>query len=275
MPAAKTGTQPAKKDDPSAKKPILTVKNIITLTVGAAIVALLAMALKDKKRIQENMQAAIHFIERQGDNALYFYLAFTLIGVACLIPTTPMEFAGGFLFAPKYGLWMTLFYTSVAKLIANMISVLLARYIFKDWVLENVITRFELLKLVSTAVKEEPWKMAFLVRGSMVPLAVKNYGLGVMDMPLLPIAAFSCVFTTFYAFQNIYFGSMCVDLAEVFGGKKASADPGDWTATMKKSMPIVFNVGLVVFLVKAVKGQIKKQTERIQENLKEKDKKKE
>merc|ERR1740133_749419 len=111
----------------------------------------------------------------------------------------------------------------------------------------------------------------------MVPLAIKNYGLGVMDMPLLPIGACSCIFTTFYAFQNIYFGSMCVDLAEVFGGKKAADPnaPGDWMGMAKKLMPIAFNVGLVFFLVKAVKSQMKKATEQIQANLKEENKKKE
>merc|ERR550537_225312 len=101
---------------------------------------------------------------------------------------------------------MTLIYTVLAKFLANIISVLLARYVIRDWVNKNIVGKFELLRLVSTAVKEEPWKMAFLVRGSMVPLAVKNYGLGVMDIPLLPVGCFSCVFTTFYAFQNIYFG---------------------------------------------------------------------
>merc|ERR1719146_596665 len=118
---------------------------------------------------------------------------------------------------------MTLFYTTLAKFVANLISVVLARYVIRDWVHEHIVSKFELLRLVSTAVKEEPWKMAFLVRGSMVPLSVKNYGLGVMDMPLLPIAVNSCIFTTFYAFQNIYLGSVAGNLKAAFAGKKAAA----------------------------------------------------
>jgi len=247
-----------------------TVKNIIVMIVAVTVMVSFAIVLGDKKKVRENLEAAVDFIQQQGDNGLYFYLAFTLIGVVCLVPTTPMEFVGGFLFSPQYGVWMTLFYTTLAKFVANLISVVLARYVIRDWVHENIVSKFELLRLVSTAVREEPWKMAFLVRGSMMPLSVKNYGLGVLDMPLPPIAVCSCIFTTFYAFQNIYLGSVAGDMKEAFAPKKPSSDPSDWGATAKKIFPMVFNLMLVVFLVKAVKTQIKKTKIQMEEDLKQK-----
>merc|ERR1712139_478578 len=143
-----------------------------------------------------------------------------------------------------------------------------------DMVMEKVVAKSELLTMVSSAVKDEPWKMAFLVRGSMVPLFVKNYGLGVMDIDYLPIAACACIFTNFYAFQNIYMGAAMENMKEVFSPKKAAEGPMDWTATAKKAMPILFNIGLVIFLVKAVKAQIKKQKAAIEAGLKEKTAKK-
>jgi uncharacterized membrane protein YdjX (TVP38/TMEM64 family) len=257
-------------DTKSATKTFFTTKNIMAMTAAVAVMASFASVLGDKQKIRENLETAVDIIQKQGDNAMYFYLAFTLIGVVCLVPTTPMEFVGGFLFSPRYGVWMTLLYTSLAKFAANLISVLLARYVIRDWVRENIVSKFELLRLVSTAVRDEPWKMAFLVRGSMLPLSVKNYGLGVLDMPLPPIAVCSCIFTTFYAFQNIYLGSVAGDMKEAFAPKKPSSDPSDWGATVKKTFPMAFNVMLVVFLVRAVKAQIRKTKNQMEEDLKQK-----
>lgn len=225
--------------------------------------------------MKELLEKSVSFVEAQGRTAVIWYCAFTLIGVVCLIPTTPMEIAGGFLFSPSYGMWTVLVFTGTAKLIANSISVLIARYVVKDWVMKNVVAKNDLLSMVSKAVKEEPWKMAFLVRGSMVPLFVKNYGLGVMDIGFLPIAVCSSIFTNFYAFQNIYMGSAMQDIKEIFAPKVATAVATEWTqeyvlSTAKKMMPVFFNIGLVIFLVKAVKAQIKKQKAEIEGNLKNK-----
>jgi len=203
------------------------------------------------------------------------YCAVTLVGVVCLVPTTPLELAGGFLFSPKYGVWNVLAFTGTSKLIANVISVLIARHFVKDWVMKNIVAKYDLLKMVALAVKDEPWKMVFLVRGSMVPLAVKNYGLGVMEVGYLPIACCSMIFTNFYAFQNIYMGAACQNLKEVFAPKKAAADTdGDWIAVVKKCLPIAFNVMLITLLVKAVMGQVRKQKTKIEEELKAKSEKK-
>lgn len=167
-------------------------------------------------------------------------------------------------------MWMVLVFTGGTKLIANVISVLIARYVVRDWVHENLVKKYELLQMVSEAVKEEPWKMAFLVRGSMVPLCVKNYGLGVMDIGYTPIAACSMIFTNFYAFQNIYMGSTLQNLKDVFAPKKAVDGPQGWDDYAKKIMPIAFNVLLIVFLVKAVKDQVKKQKAKIEAETREK-----
>merc|ERR1719221_1417865 len=168
-----------------------------------------------------------------------------------------MEVAGGFLLHAQYGYWVYVF-TGAAKLCANIISVLIARFLVKDMVMEKVVKKSELLTMVTSAVKDEPWKMAFLVRGSMVPLFVKNYGLGVTDVGYLPNACCSMIFTNFYAAQNIYMGSTMSNLKEVFAPKKAGAGPQDWTSKAKSLMPIIFNIMLVIFLVKALKAQIKK-----------------
>merc|ERR1719277_2477432 len=104
----------------------------------------------------------------------------------------------------------------------------------------------------------------------MVPLFVKNYGLGVTDIGYLPNACCSMIFTNFYAAQNIYMGSTMKNLKDVFAPKKAAEGPKEWTAYAKSIMPIIFNVLLVICLVKALKAQFKKQRAEIEEKLKKK-----
>jgi len=249
-------------------------KKIGILSALVAVGFVLKTQFGDKVNMAELMEQAIKFVEAQGSTAVIYYCLFTFIGVVCLVPTTPMEFAGGFLFTPTYGFFMVSLFTGISKLAANIVSVLIAKFVVKDWVMKNVVAKSELLTMVSKAVEEEPWKMAFLVRGSMVPLFVKNYGLGVMNIGYLPNAGCSCIFTNFYAMQNIYMGSTMSDIKDVFSPKKASAGApaADWlsAATAKKMMPIVINVALVFFLVKAVQAQIKKAKAKIEEDTKKK-----
>jgi len=216
--------------------------------------------------VRETLEEMLVFIEAQGDKALYLYLIATLVGVVALVPTSVMEIAGGFLFCKTYGLMTTWLLTCVAKLIANVISVWLARNVLRNWVIRTFVEKSELLTMVSKAVQEEPFKMAFLVRGSMVPLAVKNYGLGVLDIGYLPIACCACIFTPFYALQNIYVGNACQDLKEAFSPQK-KVQTGGWANTLKSTAPIVFNLLLVLFLVRAIKKQIKKSKDQVEVGL--------
>lgn len=220
-------------------------------------------------RLKDAMQSAILFIE-SSEYAMIAYMAFTVVGVVALVPTTAMEFSGGFLFVPKYGLFGTLLLTCIAKFVANLIAITLAKYVLRDWVRRNFVDRSELLSLVAEAAKDEPYKMAFLVRGSYAPLSVKNYGLGVLDIGYLPIMATSCIFSPFYAIQNIYMGSACKDLQEVFAPMKSKEEAGGWMQAFKAAMPVVLNLLLVVFLIRAIKAQLKKSRSAMEAKLKSK-----
>eukprot|EP00928_Gymnodinium_smaydae_P030193 TRINITY_DN22508_c0_g1_i1.p1 TRINITY_DN22508_c0_g1~~TRINITY_DN22508_c0_g1_i1.p1 ORF type:complete len:257 (-),score=52.49 TRINITY_DN22508_c0_g1_i1:109-879(-) len=239
------------------------------LLIGAAFYGLM-WRINVKKYVED----IVFYIEAQGDSAMHVYLVATFFGVVLLFPTTPMEFAGGFLFSNAYGMWLTWLLTCVAKLLANIVSVMLARYVVRDWVRRNIISKYEILGMVESAVKDEPFKMAFLVRGSMVPLSVKNYGLAVMDIGYIPIACCSCIFTPFYAFQNIMLGQAAGSLKEVFSPKRPSVDQGSWTSYVKSLFPIVFNLLLVYSMVKAIQAQLRKRKNCIEQDLRSKQAKK-
>merc|ERR1712224_196616 len=113
---------------------LLSVRNVVMILALAGVGYMAFGVTSNEKQMQEYLESTIDWIQAQGDNGLYAYLLMTFIGVVCLVPTTPMELAGGFLFSPRYGMWTTLFLTSGAKLCANTVSVFIARHIVKDWV---------------------------------------------------------------------------------------------------------------------------------------------
>jgi len=238
------------------------------IVAGVCVVSFFAYTyFGSRVDVKAGLEAAVDFVEKQGDTAIWWYIMFTFVGVICLVPTTLMEVSGGFLLGSQYGLWLYPI-TGATKLCANVVAVLIARHLIKDMVMEKVVKRSEFLTMVAAAAKDEPWKMAFLVRGSMVPLFVKNYGLGVTDIGYIPNACCSMIFTNFYAAQNLYMGSTMKNLKDVFAPKKAAEGPMDPAAYAKKCLPIVFNVLLVFFLVKSLKAQFKKQRSEIEETLK-------
>lgn len=110
--------------------------------------------------------------------------------------------------------------------------------------------------------------MAFLVRGSYAPLSVKNYGLGALDIGYVPIMASSCIFSPFYAIQNIYMGGACKSLQEVFTLKGGAQ--GGWESALRKALPVLLNLVLVVFLIRAMKAQLRRSRQKMEAELKKK-----
>jgi len=266
------------KDDKSQAKAV-EKSGLSPVAIAALVICAVASGgsfFIGKDGLKKAMESTIDYVEKQGDNGMYVYLLFTFIAIITPIPsTTPLEFAGGFLFSPQYGMINTWLLTCLAKFGANFVSVLIARYVVRDWVVKNFVEKSELMTMVARAIKDEPYKMSLLVRGSMAPLMVKNYGLGVMDVGFLPIALTSCIFTPFYAFQNIYVGSQCQNIKEVFSPKKADPNAGtDYVGLIKTLVPVVMNIALIWLLVRAVKKQVKKTREETERSMREKDAKK-
>lgn len=204
------------------------------------------------------------------------YLLTVFVGVLLLVPSTPIETLGGLLYAnPLYDvtgiqaacvsligtqtatcdmleLWLL---GSFAKLSANVFSVLIARHLARSLVERHLLPRYPILQAASTLAEEEPLKTTLLIRGSVVPLAVKNYGCGVLKVPYWCIALGSLVFGPLYGFQNFLLGAEARRLGEdsveatgVGSGKKSAE-------MMVLGCLVQFVV--VIAVVKRIQGKIR------------------
>jgi len=224
--------------------------------------------------LQGYIAAALEYIEKSGGLGFFLYHVglFLQIVSPIPIPITPWELAGGFLFKNTYGLAVTSFTVCMTKFAANLGTVWVARNFLKDKIMENVVKKNELLTLVSQGIEDEPYKLAFLIRGAMIPLSVKNYGLGVMEVGYLPIIAGSLIFTPVYGFRNLYIGHGMSDLAEVFSKPKAGEGPLTWQDTFRKMLPIFCNLFVVIVTIKIFMSAVAKQRKKVEEGLKDKKK---
>ena len=148
-------------------------------------------------------------------------------------------------------LWLL---SSFAKLCANVFSVLIARHLVRGLVQRHLLPRYPVLGAAAAVASERPLPTVLLIRGSMVPLAVKNYGCGVLDVPYWTIAAGSLVFGPLYGFQNFLMGAEARRL-----GESAVAKPGGGGSSVEMVvLGWLVQLLLVSAAVRAVQARVKK-----------------
>merc|ERR1719346_832018 len=104
-----------------------------TLAVVVAIVGIIFyMLVGDKKKLQELTTGAIKYIESQGNFGYFIYHVLLFVQILVVMPLTPLEIAGGFLFKDTYGLACISATVFLTKFAANVGSVFFARHFMKD-----------------------------------------------------------------------------------------------------------------------------------------------
>ena len=242
-------------------------------TLGV-LVACCAVAVLAVRCAPADAKAQLLGYLRSNSVPRWHYLLAVFAGVLLLIPSTPIETLGGLLYAnPTHDLtalqpacvaligtqtatcdmlelWLL---SSLAKLTANVFSVLIARHLARGLVERYLLPRYPILQAASALAEEEPLKTTLFIRGSMVPLAVKNYGCGVLKVPYWCIACGSLVFGPLYGFQNFLMGAE----ARRLGEDSVAAGGGGGKSVEMMVLGYVAQLALVMAVVKRVQGRIK------------------
>mmetsp|Transcript_89380 Transcript_89380/g.163904 ORF Transcript_89380/g.163904 Transcript_89380/m.163904 type:complete len:367 (+) Transcript_89380:38-1138(+) len=256
-----TGLRPLLAAERDKKNNVIRIGFFLVLILNFSWAVVLLS--QDPQRVRAGAIALLHQADKWDERAGFLmYLLITFFGVIFLMSTTVMELMGGFLFTHKWGLFQVGAATCVAKLAANMVSVFVARKLLRNFVKRELLSRSVFLKTAAKAAKERPLQTAFLVRGSMAPLAVKNYGLGITDVPYRHIAGCSLIFTPFYAFQNLYLGNTARDFAALLQSETPAGSNTPWGV-----QGLVFNVVLVVAGLRIVRAQVRARTAEAEQEM--------
>mmetsp|Transcript_7522 Transcript_7522/g.24107 ORF Transcript_7522/g.24107 Transcript_7522/m.24107 type:complete len:249 (-) Transcript_7522:320-1066(-) len=129
---------------------------------------------------------------QQHPHGLLYYVLFLAGWTLCCLPTTPVEIAAGFTWS--VGLSSTA--SSLGKTIGSCTAFALSRLLLAPLLSRSPATAAgplrrradAMLTQLGGAVRDRPFRTVFLLRAAPLPIALKNYGLGLM--PSLPSPVF-------------------------------------------------------------------------------------
>jgi len=144
---------------------------------------------------------------------LYFTVALSLWVVVCL-PCTVVEMVPGFLFGVQTG-WAV---SMLGKSIGSAISLYLGRYVFKEATEKAIFARYPIVRKLGRAAEQEGFPFLLFVRGMWLPIALKNYGLAVLNVPIPNVLLAGFITSIPHSLLWAWIGSRMNSVAEVLQG---------------------------------------------------------
>ncbi len=107
----------------------------------------------------------------------------------------------------------------VTKLLATTASYFAGRYLFRDMLVLHFVKEYVWLEAMATLVQEKPWLSNVLLRASVIPAAVKSYGLGAIQDPPVPFFTAAVVIMALLSWVLTDLGAKLQDPADIFKAK--------------------------------------------------------
>ena len=141
---------------------------------------------------------------------LFFTFALSIWVIVCL-PCTVVEIIPGFLFGLPVG-WVV---SMAGKSIGSAISLYLGRYVFKDLTERILFVKYPILRKLGVAAEREGFPLLLFIRGMWLPIALKNYGLAVLNVSIPEVLLAGFITSIPHSLLWAYIGSQMNNLAEV------------------------------------------------------------
>lgn len=243
-----------KKDD--KKGPSLSKLEIILLIFYFIIVIALALTISFDESLKKEL---FHYLTEIRNNlSLKWYFILFGIGVILTIigfPIAMYELSIGYILESFF---VALFLDISFKMIGVTVIFLTSRYLFKA----KITILFEdsiIFKTIQRGIKKNAFKSAILIKLSLMPHLLKNYGMGITEIPLLYFLIASLIASIVYGTIWIYFGSNMKDLFEAISFHQTN----DTYIIVRYCLIGVSIAILIVVIIYSIKyfGEIKKEVE--------------
>ena len=144
---------------------------------------------------------------------IFFTLALSAWVILCL-PCTIVETIPGFLFGVRTG-WVV---SMAGKSLGSAASLYLGRYVFKESTQRYLFAKYPVLRKLGLAVEREGFPFLLFIRGMWLPIALKNYGLAVLNVGIPEVLLAGFLTSIPHSLLWAYLGSRMNNLAEVIEG---------------------------------------------------------
>lgn len=105
------------------------------------------------------------------------------------------------------------------------LSFTLGRYLFRPFVRDQMETRYSVFKAIARLIKVNPIKIVALVRAGYLPIALKNYGLSVLDVSFKCVFFLSLLTGALFSLTWCYIGQAAKDVKDLVKGQNESGNP--------------------------------------------------
>lgn len=149
--------------------------------------------------------------QASGIIGMLCYCVMLAVVIVVNIPCGPLELLPGFLFGQVNGFFVAL----AGKTLGNLVSVWLAKTCLREWAKRTFQGLF-LFRVVQRMLQDTGIFSLVLVRTLYMPMGIKNYGLGALDIPTSKIIIASVISGTPFALLWSHIGSTTKSMAEIF-----------------------------------------------------------
>lgn len=126
------------------------------------------------------LRTAVIWTSDLGWVGMVMFIGLYTIAATLAIPVTPLNIGAGVLF----GWWLGFLLAMAGGIGAAMLSFVLARFLLQDWVRRHL-ARYSTPSAILEDIHDRPWSALITLRlHPFIPATVKNYCVGISDVPI-------------------------------------------------------------------------------------------
>ncbi|CAJ0631749.1 15845_t:CDS:2 [Entrophospora sp. SA101] len=192
------------------EKKLFMKKNIIKLLILVAFISTL-IALLLIFRIQDHIKDYLKYIEIHKKYGILIYLTIYIICVWFFLPGSLISIAAGFLFKPSILAGAIII---TGDVLAALGTFLFGKYIFSDWVM-NQIEKRPTFKALNAVITEEGWKIVVMLRLTPLPFSLISYFFSVSSINLFTFLWATAIGVLPGTFNAVWMGSLVKSLSGI------------------------------------------------------------
>jgi uncharacterized membrane protein YdjX (TVP38/TMEM64 family) len=229
--------------------PLQRLRAALRMGGGLAVAGLLLAAAIHLSKVYGKgvlaWQAAL--VERNRAVGTFSCIALFVPWIAFGLLSSPLELFTGFLFGAVWGALIN----SVGKLLGCTLSFYIGQHCLKSRV-DRVAASNWRVQRVKGLLQGEPWRVAFLLRLAMIPIAIKNYGSSAADLHFRIFLVTCATVDSSSGAVLASIGANFEDLASALaggGGEGSAGGESDRTTVLAQQILILLSLGAVLVLL--------------------------
>lgn len=204
------------------------------------------------------IKSVLTWFTQAGVGGSALFVALCGLWLVCLLPKTPLCVTAGYV----YG-WAGILVLTAGLPLGAMLSFAIVTSVRHclgvAHLQERLLTKYPELQLMHSMMSTQPWRALVLSRLLYVPTPMKNYGLALLDAPLVPFV-FAAIFSTLlFGVPLVYVGITLGDISAYLDGDVSTSDSGPIVKLLPPIAGVVLSIVVVSAFVRKLRTHLLKE----------------